>query len=43
MPTFRDGESKVTADVGEFYFAIGLPDCGSREMFPINHYYYVSF
>lgn len=29
-------------DVGEYYFAIGLPDCGSHQMFPVYDYYKVS-
>lgn len=40
MFTGLDGQENV--QVAEFYFAIGLPDCGPLQMWPIYHYPTVS-
>lgn len=42
LPTFTNGDTKAAVDVSEYYFAIGLPDCGSHQMFPVYDYYKVS-
>lgn len=36
-PIFTDYSGKANVQVPEFWFAIGIPQCGNRQIFTINH------
>lgn len=40
-PVFTGYDGEQNVQVADFWFAIGMPDCGPMQMWPIYHYYMV--
>lgn len=38
QPIFTGYDGRENVQVEEFYYAIGVPDCGPMQMWPVYHY-----